>query len=240
MNALEPEVGLAPLVGTVVEGSAAEAAGVEAGDRVVEIAGSAIESWQDMVAALETRPGEGVPLVVDRDGERVDLTITPEVERFAGGVTAGRIGVGRSGSLADAFPREHLGLGAAIVHGAEETWRFTVLILEFLGGLLTGNASARDVGGPILIYQISEQVVQVGLDAYLNFMALFSINLAILNLLPIPILDGGQLLFLAVEGIRGRALSIEQRIRLSQVGLVLVVAIMVWALANDVLRLFGI
>jgi regulator of sigma E protease len=83
-------------------------------------------------------------------------------------------------------------------------------------------------------------VARVGLVAFLDFMALFSINLAILNLLPIPILDGGQLVFLAIEGIRGKALSVEQRIRLSQVGLVMIVLIMVWALANDFLRLFGL
>jgi regulator of sigma E protease len=239
-NALEPRVAMPARVGTVVEGSAAEAAGLATGDRVVEVAGSPIEGWQDMVAAVESRPGQSIPLVVQRGGERVELTITPALEEFAGGITAGRIGVGRLGTLSDAFPRSHLGPVAAVVYGADETWRFTVLIVDYLGGLITGEASARDVGGPILIYQISEQVVQVGMDAYLHFMALFSINLAILNLLPIPILDGGQLLFLAVEGVRGRALSLEQRMRLSQVGLVLVVAIMVWALANDVLRLFGI
>ncbi|MGH7461400.1 MAG: site-2 protease family protein, partial [Longimicrobiales bacterium] len=96
------------------------------------------------------------------------------------------------------------------------------------------------VGGPIQIAQLSGQVVRAGLEAFLSFMALFSVNLAVLNLLPIPVLDGGHLMFLAVEGIRGRALSLEQRMRLSQVGFVIVLAIMVWAVANDVLRLFGL
>ena len=238
--ALEPEVQIPAGVASVVDGSPAERAGLRAGDEVVEIGGEAVTGWQELVRVVEARPGEALPVVVERDGERVTLSITPEAETVDAGVTVGRIGVGRTGRLVDAYPRTRMGPMAAVIHGAEETWRFTALIVDYLIGLFTGEASARDVGGPILIYQISDQVVQIGWDAYLNFMALFSINLAVLNLLPIPILDGGQLMFLAVEGIRGRALSLDQRMRLSQVGLVLVVAIMVWALANDVLRLFGI
>ncbi|MFW6089763.1 MAG: site-2 protease family protein, partial [Gemmatimonadota bacterium] len=96
------------------------------------------------------------------------------------------------------------------------------------------------LGGPILIGQVSGEVARAGLAPLLNFMGMFSINLAILNLLPIPLLDGGHLLFLAVEAVRGRRLSLELRMRLSQLGFVVVLAIMVWAIANDVLRLFGL
>ena len=240
--ALEPVVAVSPTIGAVSEGSPAAVAGVESGDRVVEVAGRPVRTWQDMVGLVESRPGEPLPMVVERGGERVELTITPEsrLVEGAGDRAVGRIGVGAAEQAASAYPRNRMGPIAALGYGAEQTWRVTSLIVGYLGGLFTGEESARDVGGPILIYQISEQVVQVGFDAFLDFMALFSINLAILNLLPIPILDGGQLMFLAIEGIRGRALSLEQRIRLSQVGLVLVVAIMVWALANDVLRLFGL
>ena len=241
LNALEPRVQMDAVVGNVEESSPAARAGIRPGDRVVEVAGRPVDGWQAMVLGVESSPGAEIPVVVERDGERVAVTVTPEAAPVGEtGRTVGRIGVGSLNRLIDAYPREHMGPVRAVVHGGEETWQFTVMIVEYLGGLFTGKASPRDVGGPILIYQISEQVVQVGLDAYLNFMALFSINLAILNLLPIPILDGGQLLFLAVEGVRGKALSVDQRVRLSQVGLVLVVAIMVWALANDVLRLFGL
>ena len=238
--AIEPRVRIPAGIATVVEGSPAERAGIVAGDEIVEVAGQPVSGWQEMVQVLERHPGQAVQVVVDRAGERITMSLTPDAETLEVGTTVARVGVGRTGRLMDAYPSERLGPVEAIGHGARETWRFSALIVGYLGGLFTGEASARDVGGPILIYQISEQMVQIGLDAYLNFMALFSINLAILNLLPIPILDGGQLMFLAVEGVRGRALSIEQRMRLSQVGLVLVVGIMVWALANDVLRLFGI
>ena len=95
-------------------------------------------------------------------------------------------------------------------------------------------------GGPILIGKLSGQVARAGLEQFLGFMALFSVNLAVLNLLPIPVLDGGHLMFLGWEAIRGKPLSLENRMRLSQVGFFIVIAIMVWALSNDVLRLFGI
>ncbi|MGK7313223.1 MAG: RIP metalloprotease RseP [Candidatus Longimicrobiales bacterium M2_2A_002] len=241
LGSLEPQVEMAARLTTVDEDEPAAAAGLQPGDEVVEVAGRPVDGWQGMVALVERSPGEPLPVVVQRDGERVAATLTPEAREAAdGSLVVGRIGVGSGMRTIDAYPREHMGVSRAVVYGAEETVRITAAILDYLGGLFTGRASPRDVGGPILIYQISEQVVQIGFDAFLNFMALFSINLAVLNLLPIPILDGGQLMFLAVEGIRGRALSIEQRMRLSQVGLVLVVAIMVWALANDVLRLFGL
>ncbi len=239
---LEPRLEVSTMIGEVVGGSPADTAGIRPGDLVVEAAGRPISTWQEFVRAVESTPGEAVPLVVERGGERLALSVVPEHEAVAAAPdrTVGRIGVSAAQRAIDAYPRERLGPAAAVVHGGDETWSVTVMILDFLVGLFTGDASPRDVGGPILIYQVSGQVAQIGLDALLDFMALFSVNLAILNLLPIPILDGGQLVFLAVEGIRGRALSVEQRIRLSQVGLVLIVAIMVWAVANDVLRLFGL
>ncbi|HET7321363.1 MAG TPA: site-2 protease family protein, partial [Longimicrobiaceae bacterium] len=98
----------------------------------------------------------------------------------------------------------------------------------------------RMLGGPLTIGQVSGQVVRLGMEALLTWMALLSVNLAVLNLLPVPVLDGGQLLFLVIEGVRGRPLSLEQRLRMSHVGLIIVVGIMVWAITNDVLRLFGI
>ena len=240
LNAVEPRVNMEPVARTVVEGAPAEQAGLQVGDRIIRIDGQPVETWQEMVAAIETRPGETLQVEVQGEGGTRTVALTPEAQRVGAGAVVGRIGVGTQRRLIDAYPVEHMGPVEAFVYGGQETWRFSALIIDYLVGLFTGEASPRDVGGPGLIYQITDQVVQIGWDAYLNFMALFSINLAILNLLPIPILDGGQLLFLGIEGVRGRALSVEQRVRLSQVGLVLIVAIMVWAIANDVLRFFGV
>jgi regulator of sigma E protease len=136
-------------------------------------------------------------------------------------------------------PRERQGVLQAVAFGAEETWRWTRLTVEFLGRFVTGRESMRNVGGPIMIGQISGEAAQQGPDAFISFMALLSINLAVLNLLPIPVLDGGHLVFLAIEGVRGRALSLQQRIRLTQVGMVLILGLMVLAFGNDILRLFG-
>jgi regulator of sigma E protease len=233
---LEPRRMVPAVVRHVEPGSPAAAAGLRVGDRVVAVAGEGVGDWQQLVAALETRPGERVPITVERDGSPVELTVTPESREVAAAdYPVGRVGIGGAGPT-----RERLGVAAALSWGGGEVLRITGIILDFLRGLFTGAASPRDVGGPILIYQITDQMARIGFVAFLEFMALFSINLAILNLLPIPILDGGQLVFLAVEGIRGRALSVEQRARLSQLGLVMIVAIMVWALANDFLRLFGL
>ncbi len=114
------------------------------------------------------------------------------------------------------------------------------MIVGLLGDLFTGAASPRSLGGPLAIGQISGQAASLGLEMFLRWMALLSVNLAVLNLLPIPVLDGGQLLFLGVEGVRGRALSRGAAHAAFHVGLIIVVGIMVWAIANDFLRFFGI
>jgi regulator of sigma E protease len=224
-----------PVVGLVVEGGPADRAGIAAGDRVVEVDGEPTLLWQDMVDAVSSRPGQRIPIVVDRGGERRELRLTPEPTiRVVEGdsTTVGMIGIG--------LPQPRPGPLAALAHGARETRRWTAFTLDVLRGLATGRVSARSVGGPILIGQLSGQVARLGVQQMLAFMALLSINLAIFNLLPIPILDGGQLVFLAVEGIRGRALSIEQRIRFSQVGMVVLMALIALVMANDILRLLGI
>ncbi len=238
---LAPELHTTPLIGQVVEGGPAEKAGVKTGDRVLEAGGAPVHSWLDFVNVMEHQPGRPVPLVVQRGGEQVALTVVPDSVAVpaAPGLYMGRIGVGLSPVARDNLPRARKGPVEALGYGVSRTWYFTRLIGQWIAGLFTGKASPRDVGGPIMIAQISHQMIELGLEAFLNFLALFSVNLAVLNLLPIPILDGGQLLFLVLEGVRGRSLSFEQRMRLSQVGLVIVVAIMVWALANDVMRLFG-
>ena len=130
-----------------------------------------------------------------------------------------------------------LGWTEAIPEGSFRTWYWVRTTLEFLGQLVSGKSSAKDVGCPILIGQLSGRAARAGIWTFLSFMGIISVNLAILNLLPVPVLDGGHLTFLAFEAVRGKALSVEQRIRLTQVGLVLIVGLMVWVITNDVLRL---
>lgn len=236
--AIEPVVAIPPVIGTVAEASPAAAAGLRAGDLVQEVAGRRVTTWLEFVGAVEARPGDSIPATVLRDGRTVRVVLVPEPKRIelGDGVVVGRIGVGSGGRV----PRERLGLAEAAVHGVRRTGEVAVMIIELLGDLVTGDVSPRGLGGPIMIGQLSGQFARAGFEAFVNWMALLSVNLAVLNLLPIPVLDGGHLLFLAVEGVRGRALSFEQRMRLTRVGFAIVLATLIWVMASDVLRLFGL
>lgn len=240
IQALEP--GQSPVVGEVLGDGPAAAAGIMSGDRIESIDGQEVGSWPQLVAMIESRPGEAVDIGLVRDGEYQTVRIVPRAETAlgpdGGERVVGRIGIGQS---PHSVPRERPTLASGIVHGAERTWGAATMITKVLGDLVTGKVSARSLGGPILVGQLSGQVARIGLEAFLSFMALFSVNLAILNLLPIPVLDGGHLVLLGVEAVRGgRKVPVEVRERLMQVGLVIILGIMFWAVGNDILRLFGL
>jgi regulator of sigma E protease len=239
VQALEPD--RKPVVGTVLANEPAAQAGIREGDLIQAVDGAPVTSWPQLVRAIEARPGEAVAVAFERDGQPLAVQVVPRAETIpapAGGErVVGRIGIGESPRT---LPRERPGVGGALTHGVQRTWGTAQMITKALGDLVTGKVSARAMGGPILVGQLSGQVARVGAEAFLAFMALFSVNLAILNLLPIPVLDGGHLALLGIEAVRGRALSIEVRNRLMQVGFVIVLAIMAWAVGNDVLRLFGL
>jgi regulator of sigma E protease len=207
---------------------------------VIRAAGQPVATWQQFVAVIEANPGTPVPLELQRGGERLTVTVTPE-PHTSGELRFGRIGVGVPYASAElALPRRSAGPIAGFQRGAVQTWDMVAMTFDFLGGMITGRHSARNVGGPIMITQMSGRFARAGMEAFLGFMAILSVNLAVLNLLPIPVLDGGHLVFLGVEAVRGRPLSIEQRMRLTQLGFIIIVGIMVWALGNDVMRWFGI
>lgn len=229
-----------PVVGEVSPGSPAAAAKLEPGDRILSAAGSPIRSWSEFVGIVRAHPEQPLPLVVRHGGAQRSLTVTPgsETERDPAGreVNVGKLGVAPELQIA----HRPLGVLASLRRGWQFTWGTAADIVHLLGNLFSGAASPRNLGGALTIGQISGQAARAGAEVFLQWMALLSVNLAVLNLLPIPVLDGGQLLFLIVEGLRGRPLSVEQRLRLSHLGLILVVGLMVWAITNDVLRLFGI
>lgn len=227
-----------PVLHQVVRGEPGAAAGLQAGDRILSAGGVAIATWWDFEEAIRTHPDQTLPLVVERDGRAVELTATPGMRNDPRG---GQLPVGYLGvSPQRTVDTREFGPVAALGHGVQETWRVSTMIVTFLGNLVSGRESPRQVGSVLTIGQVSGEFARAGLQPFLFWMALFSVNLAVLNLLPIPILDGGHLMFMAIEAVRGRPLSIEQRVRLSHVGLIIVVGIMVWALTNDVLRVFGI
>lgn len=229
-----------PVIGTVQPGSAADRGGLQPGDRVLAAANAPVRTWYEFERAIRAHAERPLPLVVLRSGRRIDLTVTPAAERELD-LQMRRVEVGKLGVLRELnVVRNPVGPLEAVGRGVSMTWNNSAAIVGLVGDLFTGDASPRSLGGPLAIGQLSGQAARFGAESFLAFMALLSINLAVLNLLPIPVLDGGHLLFLGLEAVRGRPLSLEQRIRLSHVGLILVVGIMIWAMTNDVLRFFGV
>jgi regulator of sigma E protease len=226
-----------PVLGDLQGGKPAARAGLRPGDRVVRAAGAPVATWAQLVEAIRSRPGKPLALVVVRGGRELAVTVTPNAVRDRD-ATGARVTVGQIGA-APRVPQVHrrVGVVESVGLGARQTWGSAVMIAGVLKQLVTGQISARNMGGLLSIGEASGETASQGFDAWLMFLALFSVNLAVLNLLPIPILDGGHLMFLAFEAVRGRPLSVEARIRLSQVGLVIVVALMIWANGNDVVRL---
>jgi regulator of sigma E protease len=236
--ALLPE--LPPVIGRVLPDRPARAAGLLPGDTVVALDGVAIGQWYDMVRTIETRGGRAVTLTIGRASGRTEITVTPQPEevRFPGGAirTIGRIGVMPKGTDARYQP---LSAGQALRDGALMTLGTSTFIVRSVRGMLTGRISSREVGGPIAIGQSAAESARAGLDSFLMFMALISVNLAVINMLPIPVLDGGQFLFLLGEAVLRRPLPLKLRQRLTALGLLLLGLLMVLAFSNDLRRLFG-
>jgi regulator of sigma E protease len=237
ISALEPMVPAPPVVDQIVTGGPADVAGMKPGDRFAEINGQPVTDWSQVVDAIERSAGTPLAAVVTRGTTTVPLTVTPRADtRY--GVSFGRIGIGRAGTAPEV--KEHAGIGAAIANGGRQTVASVKETIGFVTGMISGKQSPRNIGGPIMITKLSGQVARLGAEAFLSFMAMLSISLAVLNMLPIPVLDGGHLVFLAIEGIRGgRPLSMQTRMRFTQVGFVMIVGIMLWAVGNDVWRLIA-
>jgi regulator of sigma E protease len=230
-----------PVVALVTPGEPAYEGGVEAGDRILAVDGEPVTGWMSFVRMIESRPGERVSLSLERDGREVTRSVEVSTVEETDPATGEDRMVGKVGVQVQEVGVIYspVAFGEAVRIGWNRTVVMTGVILDFLRNLFTGSVSPRSLGSIVTIGQLSGQAAAMGVESFLSFMALFSINLAVLNLLPIPILDGGHLVFLTIEAIRGKALSMEQRMRWSQVGLVVILGIMVLALSNDVLRLFG-
>jgi regulator of sigma E protease len=238
-TALAIEAGvLEPRVVEVNEGSPAEAAGLRPGDLILRVDGTEVSEPTHVTLLIQRKPDEALGIEVERDGQVVNLEATPEAVEVYNEVarttqTVGRVGITIGGDEPRAVsPVE------ALSEGWTQTVYWTGTVLRFLKDLVTGRSSVRELGGPIMIGQISGDAARAGIWVLLGFMAVISINLAVLNLLPIPVLDGGHMVFLGIEAVRGRALSIQQRLRLTTAGMVVVMGLMIWAIGNDLMRLF--
>jgi regulator of sigma E protease len=224
---------------TIVAGTPAASAGFASGDTILSIDGTPIVQWYDMVGLIEPAAGRELTVELAGPSGRRAIKVTPRSEAVPAGDSTrqvGRIGVGPK---LDVRYRDY-SFGEAVKAGTDQTIAASTLIVRSLKGMIKGLISPRTLGGPVAIGQMAGQSLRLGVDPFLAFMALISVNLAVLNLLPIPVLDGGQFIFLLAEGVTRRPLSLKLRERLTAVGLVLIVLLMVFAFSNDILKVFGI
>jgi regulator of sigma E protease len=219
-------------------GQPGDRGGLKADDRIVSVDGAPTKSWDDFVTQIQGHPGREMSLVVDRAGTRVELKVTPNAETVKDAVTGEDRTIGRIGAYGavDDLAYRKVGFLSAVRYGARETVGTATLIFDFLWKFITGGIPANSVGSIVTIGEASGQAARAGLESFLAFIALFSINLAVLNILPIPVLDGGHLLFLAIEGIRRRPVSPLRRQQWSNVGLMILMGLMLFALYNDLAR----
>ena len=236
------DLGLHPLlstrIGQVLPGQVAQKAGLQIRDRIVALDGTPVAEWEQLAKAIHASPGRAVRLTVERGGQRFDVTVTPQPTKqrtATGEEEIGLIGIGP----APESQYRRLNPLAALTAGLKNTVDLSVLIVQGFVKLVEGKISPKTIGGPILIGQMAGEVAQRGPVELLSFTALLSINLAILNLLPIPILDGGHLMFSLIEWFRGKPVSLRKREIAQQVGLVLLVGLMIFAFYNDISRLVG-
>jgi regulator of sigma E protease len=229
------------VVGKVMPGSPGEAGGLRRGDEIVAIDGEAVNTWPEFVARVREAPGRQLRLEIERDGLPLAVDVVPDAisER---GRQIGRIGVavadGGSG-MREVRTFVRYGFLEAGSRALGETWDKSVFSLVMLGKMLTGEVSWRNLSGPVTIADYAGQSARLGLDYYLRFMALVSISLGVLNLLPVPVLDGGHLMYHLVEVVRRRPLSERAMEIAQQIGLSILVVLMAFAFFNDFNRLLS-
>jgi len=227
-------------VDAVQPASAAQAAGFKPGDLVVAINGETIDSFADMQRIVSVNAGEVLNIEVDRGGVHVTLKATPQLKElkdaFGNKHRLGVLGISRSTAPGD-IKTERMGPLKAVAEGARETWFVVDRTLAYIGGVFAGREAADQLGGPIRIAQVSGEVASIGFVALIHLTAVLSVSIGLLNLFPIPLLDGGHLLFYAIEAIRGRPLSERAQEVGFRIGLAIVVMLMIFATFNDILHL---
>jgi regulator of sigma E protease len=223
-------------VGQVQPGSATEQGGIHPGDVIVSIDGSAVQRFEDVQQIVRLNPGVPMTIGVRRDGQEQTLNVTPSrtelTDRFGNHYQIGLLGIARSGM--EYVKRDP---ASAIIQAGTETWDLSVSTLKAMWQIIIGTRATDELGGPLRIAQMSGEVAQGGAVAVLWFMAVLSINLGLINLFPVPVLDGGHLLFYAAEAVRGKPLGQRAQEYGFRIGLALVLTLMVFATWNDLVHL---
>ena len=229
---------LVPVLAQLDPDGPAQAAGLQVGDRLLALDGKVLNDWQQWVDQIRGMPQKSVIVLVERQGQQLPLPLT-FASRGEGDAQSGYLGAGVAGGQwpAEMLREVRFGPLDAIVEGAQNTWAMSVLTLESLKKMLFGELSVKNLSGPITIAKVAGASAESGLSDFLKFLAYLSISLGVLNLLPIPVLDGGHLLFYLVEWVRGRPLSERIQGWGMQIGISLVIGVMLLALVNDLSRL---
>ena len=227
-----------PEASVVLEGSAAERAGIQAGDLIVAVDGATIERFDDLQYVISLSPGIPLEIEILREGEPVFLDVVPdrvtETDDLGNERDVGRLGISTTSVVYEKVP-----FGEALWGGVEETVRWTTRIFDFIGQIISGQQSSKDLAGPLGIAQMSGTVAEYGVASLVMFMAILSVNLGLINLFPIPMLDGGHLLFYIIEAVRGRPLSERAQEYGFMVGIGLVGVLFLFVTFNDLSR-FGL
>ncbi|HKJ16225.1 MAG TPA: RIP metalloprotease RseP [Xanthomonadales bacterium] len=239
---------LPPIVGSVNPDTPAQRAGLESGDRIISIQTEPVEQWTDIGRLLQQfgRAGEPLDMVIDRDGFTMDVQVRPQMQKsgtFSKRLILGIVNQPPSEETMATWEQSRtvvrLGPLEGIPRAFNETWRLTTSTLGMLGRMLTGKASVKNLSGPITIAQFANDSASLGLSNFLFFMGLISLSLGILNLLPIPVLDGGHIVFYLIEWAKGSPVSEQFQVAGQYFGLMALAALMGLAFVNDILRLIG-
>jgi len=226
------------IVGEVSSGGAAEVAGVRTGDRIVQIDGETVSSFSDLRMVVSARPDKAVVMTVERGTEvlRMNVVIGSDSRD---GQRVGLLGVGAAANTADYFYLRKFGPLDAIGPATARMWTSTMFTLRMLGRMVTGDVSIKNISGPINIAQFAGASAAAGIGNFLGFLAIVSISLGVLNLLPVPVLDGGQIVYQLVEWLKGSPMSERAQLAGQQVGILALVLLMSFAFYNDIARLLG-
>jgi regulator of sigma E protease len=225
-------------IGKVLPNSAAERAGFQPGDVIIGIDGTRVERFEQVIRSVQLRPGETLIFQVQRDGREISVTAVPDVldqkDRFGNQQRIGRLGISRVGTDMKLIQHDPF---TAVWRATDETYVLTGSIFSALGQIIRGARSTKELGGPIRIAEMSGNVWQAGLISVLMFATVLSINLGLINLFPVPMLDGGHLLFYAIEALRGKPLGLRAQEYGLRIGITMVLALMVFATWNDLVQL---
>ena len=233
---------LPAIIGEVANQGAAREAGLLAGDKIVAADGTPVRDWRHWVELIRAAPGIPLSVRIIRDGEYLEMVLTPQEKVSEEGETIGFIGVGLDPDFDidhSLFAIEAYPLHTALVKGVGKTLDMTVITLRILGRMITGQASLKNLSGPVSIAQYAGQTAQLGIVAFLGFLAIVSVSLGVLNLLPVPLLDGGHLFYYFIEFFKGSPVSEPIQMLGQRIGVVLLFGLMTLAIYNDIIRLAG-